>query len=428
MISFTEKQCTDDPDWNAYEPSTKKRKLNEKSFKSVQNSLKTQKTDSVKVKTVPFNYTKPQEATITTEETFDENIFPEATYQSYDEFEQKFNIWKAKYLHPFRVASSEALRTEEGQVSERFKYRYVVYHCARFGNPRMRGEGKRPNQNYLPCNCTAMIRLNFNYHEQCLKLTSVQTRHQNHSLDKDLYDRMIKNEGKRRTITPRRRTIGALPMTVPIKKEVDEEADSEHSQKSRSKTPPSNYRTPPINKSGFPNQVLQYLTPPHIQNYVPPNLMVPRTSDMMSPVSSIPTLHEMQRMQNHTVVNRMNVFVTAPYPINPNWTTNPLPLSSQASTASSSQISPISSTVDENEAPKRFHTLETVRPIPLLPSENTAFHQMIHESTRVSPIPKVEIESMLASVSRMLLDVNLPPDVLQNRIRQLNHLISQWSY
>lgn len=76
----------------------------------------------------------------TTEPTIDELIHPDAIYSSYEEFEKAFNVWKRKYQHPFRVASSEALRAQDGSVSEQFRYRYVVFHCARYGKPRVRGK------------------------------------------------------------------------------------------------------------------------------------------------------------------------------------------------------------------------------------------------------------------------------------------------
>lgn len=37
------------------------------------------------------------------------------------------------------VASSEVLKTADASVAERFRYRYIVYHCAHYGEPRKRG-------------------------------------------------------------------------------------------------------------------------------------------------------------------------------------------------------------------------------------------------------------------------------------------------
>lgn len=44
-----------------------------------------------------------------------------------------------KHYHPFRVASSEQMRHPDGAQDMRFRYRYIVYHCVHYGNPRMRG-------------------------------------------------------------------------------------------------------------------------------------------------------------------------------------------------------------------------------------------------------------------------------------------------
>jgi hypothetical protein len=59
---------------------------------------------------------------------------------SFAEFDTAFELWKQVNHHPFRVASSETLRQPDGTVNETFKYRYIVYHCAHYGQPRMRGE------------------------------------------------------------------------------------------------------------------------------------------------------------------------------------------------------------------------------------------------------------------------------------------------
>ncbi|VDD88957.1 unnamed protein product [Enterobius vermicularis] len=67
-------------------------------------------------------------------------IAANASFRSFDEFEAVFNVWKDTYLHPFRVASSEQLRNADGTVDEVFRYKYIVYHCAHYGKPRMRGK------------------------------------------------------------------------------------------------------------------------------------------------------------------------------------------------------------------------------------------------------------------------------------------------
>ena len=62
-----------------------------------------------------------------------------AKFATFAEFEAAFERWKTKEFHPFRVASSETLKMPDGSMSDMFKYRYIVYHCAHYGAPRMRG-------------------------------------------------------------------------------------------------------------------------------------------------------------------------------------------------------------------------------------------------------------------------------------------------
>ncbi|XP_003371022.1 conserved hypothetical protein, partial [Trichinella spiralis] len=59
-------------------------------------------------------------------------------FKSFLEFEQAFDAWKSEHFHTFRVASSEILRLKDGMIDPIFKYRYIVYHCAHYGVPRVR--------------------------------------------------------------------------------------------------------------------------------------------------------------------------------------------------------------------------------------------------------------------------------------------------
>ncbi|KAL1240183.1 Nipped-B-like protein [Trichinella spiralis] len=61
-------------------------------------------------------------------------------FKSFLEFEQAFDAWKSEHFHTFRVASSETLRLKDGMIDPIFKYRYIVYHCAHYGVPRVRGK------------------------------------------------------------------------------------------------------------------------------------------------------------------------------------------------------------------------------------------------------------------------------------------------
>lgn len=133
-------------------------------------------------------------------------ITHDARFSSYAEFDEAFEAWKRKCLHPFRVASSETLREPDGTVNHRFKYRYVVFHCAHYGEPRMRGIGKRPNQHYLPSGCRAMLRLNYSFSEQLLKITTLHDEHLNHEISAEMFRKV--------SAKLKRSSVGAPPPAV----------------------------------------------------------------------------------------------------------------------------------------------------------------------------------------------------------------------
>uniref|UniRef100_A0A0K0ERT4 FAR1 domain-containing protein n=1 Tax=Strongyloides stercoralis TaxID=6248 RepID=A0A0K0ERT4_STRER len=121
-----------------------------------------------------------------------------AKFISYADFESVFENWKNTNFHPFRVASSETLRQSDGSKNETFQYRYIVFHCAHYGKPRMRGVGKRPNQSYLPCGCKAMLRLNFSYNDHALRITSLNDKHNGHPVNQENYSK-VSIKGRRST-------------------------------------------------------------------------------------------------------------------------------------------------------------------------------------------------------------------------------------
>ncbi|CAI4221041.1 unnamed protein product [Auanema sp. JU1783] len=98
-------------------------------------------------------------------------------FSSFAEFEEVFHKWKVAGSHPFRVASSETLKEPNGNINNVHKYRYVVYHCAHYGNPRVRGTGKRPCKTYLACGCQAVLRLNYKFSEKALRITTLNIEH-----------------------------------------------------------------------------------------------------------------------------------------------------------------------------------------------------------------------------------------------------------
>ncbi|CAG9530270.1 unnamed protein product, partial [Cercopithifilaria johnstoni] len=127
------------------------------------------------------------------------NIYEGATFRSFVEFEECLEAYKIVWNYPYRRASSEHLRDGEGRVIDRFKYKYIVFHCAHYGHPRKRGGGKRPNQSYLPLGCEARFRLNADTTNGCLRISSFHKEHQNHDNTEEDYLRVI-NKKRRSTI------------------------------------------------------------------------------------------------------------------------------------------------------------------------------------------------------------------------------------
>ncbi|VBB35514.1 unnamed protein product, partial [Acanthocheilonema viteae] len=111
-------------------------------------------------------------------------IYEGATFQSFDEFEEYLEAYKIVWNYPYRRASSEHLRDGEGRIINRFKYKYVVFHCAHYGLPR---GGKRPNQSYLPLGCQARFRLNSDTTNGCLRISSFHKEHKNHDSTEEDY-------------------------------------------------------------------------------------------------------------------------------------------------------------------------------------------------------------------------------------------------
>ncbi|GMT06554.1 hypothetical protein PENTCL1PPCAC_28728, partial [Pristionchus entomophagus] len=120
----------------------------------------------------------------------DSSMYLNAKFSSFEELRVAMEDWMQLNYQPFRIASSETLKHCE-QMNETFGYRYLVYHCAFYGNPRKRGKGKRPNQNYLPCGCTSTIRVNYAHTENCLKITTFKIDH-NHGLSAARFGKMKK--------------------------------------------------------------------------------------------------------------------------------------------------------------------------------------------------------------------------------------------
>ncbi|KRZ14201.1 hypothetical protein T11_6253, partial [Trichinella zimbabwensis] len=139
-------------------------------------------------------------------------------FKSFLEFEQAFDAWKSKHFHTFRVASSETLRLKDGGIDPIFRYRYIVYHCAHYGVPRVRGLIRHRKYNYLPCGCTAMLRLNYSWSEHTLRLTTLHEEHSGHAVSSEAYKEFVEKSrrlgARQNPANVTRRLSAPLPSTA----------------------------------------------------------------------------------------------------------------------------------------------------------------------------------------------------------------------
>ncbi|CAI4225697.1 unnamed protein product [Auanema sp. JU1783] len=180
-------------------------KLPHKKFSAV---VKSEQEDVEVEKKVNVSRTKAEEESmhvpaVDTSDSDDSDFDAGSKFKSYDDFCNSFECWKLRKSHNFRVASSETLKNIDGSVDPKCRYRYVVYQCVHYGQPRIRGTGKRPNQTYLPCGCSAMLRLVYNFTEKVLVISKLITTHTGHdgksyvecnSQNRRQYSRAVKNE------------------------------------------------------------------------------------------------------------------------------------------------------------------------------------------------------------------------------------------
>lgn len=62
------------------------------------------------------------------------------------------------------------------------------------------GVGKRPNQNYMPCGCRAMLRLNYSWTENALRVTTLNIEHTGHEVSAAQYSRFA-SKSKRQCVS-----------------------------------------------------------------------------------------------------------------------------------------------------------------------------------------------------------------------------------
>ena len=83
-------------------------------------------------------------------------LFQGQTFDTFDDFKTEFDVWCQQNNHPMKTDSSQ--KSDEGSTSQ-FPFRQIRYTCKHSGKPRARGNGKRPVQAYLACECPVSLRL-----------------------------------------------------------------------------------------------------------------------------------------------------------------------------------------------------------------------------------------------------------------------------
>ena len=101
------------------------------------------------------------------------------TFSSYEEFKNEFDTWCDQNNHPMKTDSS--VKNDEESLS--FPYRQIRFACKHAGKPRIRGEGKRPVQAYLACECPVVLRLKIDPKVEKYKITKLIDAH-NHTTSK----------------------------------------------------------------------------------------------------------------------------------------------------------------------------------------------------------------------------------------------------
>jgi len=75
------------------------------------------------------------------------------TFSTFDEFNEKYQKWQDSTFSAMK--KNDSRRSDD----EGFPYKYAVFTCKHYGNPRIRGNAIRPQQSYLPTNCPVKIRI-----------------------------------------------------------------------------------------------------------------------------------------------------------------------------------------------------------------------------------------------------------------------------
>ncbi|KRX68628.1 Cell growth-regulating nucleolar protein [Trichinella sp. T9] len=119
-------------------------------------------------------------------------------FKSFLEFERAFNAWKSKYFHPLRVVGSETLRSVDAGIDPVCRYRYIIYQCVHYGEPRFGDCPKKRRKYYLSSGCKAMLRLTYSWEEHALRIATLRDEHSGHSVSAEAYKKFAEKCRKHR--------------------------------------------------------------------------------------------------------------------------------------------------------------------------------------------------------------------------------------
>ena len=88
-------------------------------------------------------------------------------FKSFKEFKCKFDAWCAQNNHPMKTDSCKKKTEDKSLCQSDFPFQQIRFTCKHSGKPRIRGQGKRPVQAYLPCECPMVLRLKLD-HNVCI--------------------------------------------------------------------------------------------------------------------------------------------------------------------------------------------------------------------------------------------------------------------
>ena len=85
-----------------------------------------------------------------------------------------------KTNNAMKTDSSKKKTEDKSLCQSDFPFQQIRFTCKHSGKPRIRGQGKRPVQAYLPCEWRMFLRLKLDHNEMHYKITKLDTTH-NHT-------------------------------------------------------------------------------------------------------------------------------------------------------------------------------------------------------------------------------------------------------